>query len=197
VGGIRAKTGWGPAAVAILGLTVASNATADERSKTEIRAIRPDADTYVSAAQPRRNFGRTTALHADGSPLKTAFLRFRIGKPKGDIKRVMLLLHAQTGARSSYQVRRVRENAWRERGLTYENAPRLSLRYASSKPIHRGAWNAVDVTAFVADEDREISLAITTRSPIGVVFSSRESSRGPRLVLRTDGVKAKASPPTP
>lgn len=152
----------------------------------EIRAFRPVADTYVSAAQPRRNFGRTTALRADGSPAQTIYLKFRIEKVPGDLADVTLLLHAQSGARTSYQVRRVRENDWRERRLTYENAPRLSLRYASSKPVRRGAWSAVDVTPFIANEDDDVSLAITTKSARGAVFASRESGRGPRLVLRTD-----------
>jgi hypothetical protein len=171
-----------------LTLAIASTAPAGAAGwrTAEIRAFRPVADTYVSAAQPRRNFGRTTALRADGSPAQTVYLKFRIKQVTGDLDDVTLLLHAQGGARTSYQVRRVRENDWRERRLTYENAPRLSLRYASSKPVRRGAWNAVDVTAFIANEDDDVSLAITTKNARGAVFASRESKRGPRLVLRTD-----------
>lgn len=128
-----------------------------------------------------------TALRADGAPQTTIYLRFPLGKLKGDVTDVTLLLHAQAGARTSFQVRRVRQDEWRERGLTYATAPRLSLRYASSKPVRRGAWSAVDVTAFVADDDERVSLAITTKSALGVTFASRESSRGPRLVIRTQG----------
>jgi hypothetical protein len=151
----------------------------------------------VSAAEPNKNFGRTTALRADGSPQTTVYLRFRVKMLRGDITDVTLLLHAQAGGRTSYQVRRVREDEWRERRLTYENAPRLSLRYASSKPVRRGAWSAVDVTPFVADDDELVSLAITTRSALGVVFASRESRRGPRLVVRTANGKGPDAPPEP
>jgi hypothetical protein len=163
----------------------------------KIRAFRPVADTYVSATEPRRNFGRTMALRADGSPEQTVYLRFRIGMVKGDLADVTLLLHARSGARTTYQVRRVYEDDWRERLLTYENAPRLSLRYASSKPVRRGAWSAVDVTPFIADEDEEVSLAITTKSARGVVFASRESGRGPRLVVRTEEQGPGQPPPGP
>jgi hypothetical protein len=180
-------------------LAVASTAPAGAggRRTAEIRAFRPVADTYVSAAQPRRNFGRTRVLRADGSPVQTVYLKFRIKQVKGDLADVTLLLHAQAGARTTYQVRRVREDEWREGRLTYENAPRLSLRYASSKPVRRGAWSAVDVTPFIANEDDEVSLAITTKSARGVVFASRESRRGPRLVLRTEEQGSEEPPPPP
>jgi hypothetical protein len=98
---------------------------------------------------------------------------------------VALLLHAQGSARASYQVRRVYDSDWREAGLTYANAPKLSLRYASSKAARRGAWSAVDVTPF-ASGGGAVSLAITTKSALGVVFDSRESRHGPRLVVRSD-----------
>jgi hypothetical protein len=118
-------------------------------------------------------------------PKATVYLKFRVRKVKGKITGVTLLLHAQGRARVSYQVRRVDENGWRESQMTYANAPSLSLRYASSKPVRRGVWSPVDVTRLVSGGGR-ISLAITTKSPLGVVFASRESNHGPRLVVRTD-----------
>jgi hypothetical protein len=180
-----------------LTVAIASTASADAVGwqTAEIRAFRPLADTYVSAAQPYRNFGRATSLRADGSPAQTVYLKFRVKQVKGDLADVTLLLHAQSGARTTYQVRRVREDDWRERLLTYEDAPRLSLRYVSSKPVQRGAWSAVDVTPFIDNEDGEVSLAITTKSARGVVFASRESRRGPRLVLRTDEQGSVEPPP--
>ena len=198
---LRSKTGTRVVAGTVLALAAASTATAGSQQKpsTQIRAFSPEADTYVSAAQPQRNFGRLQALRADGSPLTTAYLRFRIRKLRGEIAGVTLLLRAQAGASTSYQVRRVRENEWRELRLTYENAPRLSLRYASSKPVRRGAWSAVDVTPIVAQKDDLVSLAVTTKSALGFVFQSRESKHGPRLVVRTDtnGDKEQSEPITP
>jgi hypothetical protein len=198
---LRTKTGARLGAGTLLALAAASSATAgpEQKPSTQIRAFSPEADTYVSAAQPQRNFGRLHALRADGSPLTTAYLRFRVKKLRGEIAGVTLLLHAQAGASTSYQVRRVRENEWREIRLTYENAPRLSLRYASSKPVRRGAWSAVDVTPMVARDDDLVSLAVTTKSARGFVFESRESKHGPRLVVRTDtnGDKDQSEPITP
>lgn len=152
----------------------------------DLRAFSPEADTYVTAMLPNTNFGRSTMLRADGDPKQTTFLRFRLDKLKGEITSVTLLLHAQTKAHASYQVRRVYEDDWRERRLTFENAPRSSLRYVASKPVRKGTWSAVDVTSYVTDETDVISLAVTTRSLVGVAFASRESGHGPRLVVRTN-----------
>jgi hypothetical protein len=184
---VRAKTGSGLVVTGlVLGVTAAGVAGAKEGPSPEIRAFRPVADTYVSEAQPERNFGRLHTLRADGSPVTTVYLRFRLKELSGKITGVTLLLHARAGARTSYQVRRVEQSAWRETRLTYANAPRLSLRYASSKPVRRRSWSAVDVTPFVDVDTQRVSLAITTKSSLGVVFASRESDQGPRLVVRTD-----------
>jgi len=169
-----------------LGVTAAGVAGAKEAPSPEIRALTPEADAYVSVAQPQRNFGGLLALRADGAPQTTVYLRFRIKKRGRAITGITLLLHAQAGPRVRYQVRRVEGNDWREARLTYSNAPALSLRYASSKPVRRGAWNAVDVTPFVDAGDDRVSLAITTKSAVAVVFASRESSHGPRLVITAD-----------
>ena len=174
-------------AATALGLALVATGVATAYSKPTLRAFTPEADTYVSAAQPDRNFGASKVLRTDGSPKQTVYLKFRLKRLKGKISSVTLLLHARTGARASYHVRRVDRSEWREREVTFENAPRLSLRYTSSKPVQRGAWSAVDVSSFAIDDLPWVSLAITTRNPLGVAFESRESSQGPRLVLRTDG----------
>jgi hypothetical protein len=173
---------------AALVLAVVSTAAVgrEELPATELRAFKPEADAYVTAAAPARNFGSVGVLRVKRSPQATVYLRFRIRKLKGDdITSVTLLLHALAGPRTSYQVRPVGRDDWKEQQLTYENAPRLSLRYAASKPVRRGAWSAVDVTPFISSDAGRISLAITTRSARGVVFASRESEHGPRLVVRT------------
>jgi len=179
----RSKTASGIGMV--LAFAATATAGAGARPSNAIRALTPEADTYVSAARPETNFGRSRSLRADGSPRTAAYLRFRLMRLNGEITSVTLLLHARGPARTSYEVRRVYQDDWRERGLTFENAPRHSLRYASSKPVRRGAWSAVDVTPFVTDDGGRVSLAVTTRSPRGVVFESRESRHGPRLVVRT------------
>ena len=149
----------------------------------EIRAFSPEADTYVSEAAPETNFGRSLLLRACGSPQTTTYLRFRLKKLPKHVTSVILLLHARAGERTVYAIRRADATGWRERQLTYANAPRPSMRYAAAKVLRHGAWSAVDVTQIVDGRTR-VTLAITTRSHNCVAFYSRESKLGPRLVVR-------------
>ena len=125
----------------LLALAVAASgsARAQPPPTTELRAFRPEADAYVTSAVPEMNFGRSHALRADGAPEVRSYLKFRLEKLKGEIASVTLLLHAGRGARASYEVRQVKNHSWEERAVTFWNAPRLSLRYASSKPVRSGA----------------------------------------------------------
>lgn len=176
------------AAVALATAAAAGASPAASGPAVAIRAFKPVADSYVTASHPRGNYGRSRILRVDGAPEATAYLRFELGKLTGSITgsitSVTLLLHPSTPARARFAVRHVNEDEWRERRLTYTNAPRPSSRYASSKPAPRGAWSAIDVTAFV-DGEGEVSFAITTRAAKELSFGSRESRYGPRLVVRT------------
>jgi hypothetical protein len=152
----------------------------------DFRVYKPVADTYVTAARARANFGRSVALRVDASPETTAFVRFRLRRATAPAASVTLLLRPGSRGRARYAVRRVEDDEWRERRLTYATAPHPSLRFASSRPVRRGAWSAVDVTSLVAAGDEEVTLAITTHGRQEISFGSRESRSGPRLVVRTD-----------
>lgn len=177
-----------PTLVALASLIGAAGSSASAATPMDgYRVYKPIADTYVTAARARTNFGRSRALRVDASPETTAFVRFRL-KPMADpAASVTLLLRPASPGRARYAVRRVEDNEWRERRLTYAKAPHPSLRFASSRPIRRGVWSAVDVTAFVVPgDDEEVSLAITTHERHAISFGSRESESAPRLVVRTD-----------
>lgn len=186
-GTVQKRIRWwpvAPATAAALSVVVTAAAPAANGPKEGLRAFKPVADTYVTASRPRANFGRASSLHVDGSPETTAYLRFDLKRLKRSVSSVTLLLRPTSSARGSYAVRRVTEDEWRERRLTYANAPWTSARYAASKPVRRGAWSAVDVTPFLESGGGELSLAITTRGAQRLSFGSRESTSGPRLVVR-------------
>jgi hypothetical protein len=163
---------------------IAGSAAAAKAPDPEIRVFKPVADTYVSAARPLTNFGSATVLRVDGSPEATAFIRFELKKIRGKTASVTLLLHSRTPGRAAYAVRRVSDDDWRERRLTYETAPQPSLRYVSSSVVRPGAWSAIDVSSFVRGGG-DVSFAITTYGTKQLVFVSRESRYGPRLVVRS------------
>jgi hypothetical protein len=172
------------AATTALVAVTAGAASASDKPPPALQVFAAAADTYVTAARPAANYGRALTLKASGAPPTTTFLRFDLKQRIGEEATVVLLLHAQSGQRAAFQVRRVTGIAWGERRLTFASAPKLSNRYTAGKQKQQGAWNAVDVSAFVAGNAR-VSLAVTSRSPKALVFHSRESKLGPRLVVQT------------
>ena len=166
----------------------------------KISAVAASADAHVSASAQRANYGKKHTLTVDARPLRRAYLRFNINLRQGNVSRVNLLLYSRKRLRLGYQVRLVTED-WRERLITYRNAPRISPRFVSSGPLRARAWKAVDITSLVGIEDSDVNLALTTVAPAGIVFASRESGlTGPRLVVeQTDPGKGRnpTEPPPP
>lgn len=152
----------------------------------------------MSSSAQNANYGKQRTLTVDALPMTRAYLRFEIDLRNGNVSRVNLLLFSRTRSQLGYQVRLVSEN-WRERRITYDNAPRISSRFVSSGRLRARAWKAVDVTALVGDGDEEVNLALTTVAPAGIVFASRESGlTGPRLVVeRKNGGTEKDSTTEP
>ena len=156
-----------------------------------IRAVRAKADAFVSGANMNKNFGAAPALRVDASPTFRAFVRFNVDLGSGDFERVSLLLYSRSRSSRGYQVRLV-EEPWRERKITFLNAPSLSPSFVLSGPLKARSWKAVDVTSIVEEassgEDDYVSFALTTRSQNAVELASRETGfHGPRLVVERMG----------
>ena len=148
--------------------------------------MRPKADAYVSAAARAQNFGRARELKADSSPTVRTYITFDVSLRSGPpLKQVSLLLYSRSRSQAGYQIRLVAER-WRERKITFANAPALPQDFVPSGPLRANAWKAVDVTSLVAGAQDSISFVLTTASVRGGVFSSRETGlHGPRLVVET------------
>lgn len=155
-----------------------------------IRAVRAKADAYVSGANPQTNFGRMQELKVDAAPRARTYLRFDANVKSGDVQRVNLLLWSRTKSRAGYQVR-LAYDSWRERRITFANAPTFSPGYMASGPIKAHAWNAVDVTSLtdgVSGGNESVNLALTTTSSKGLDLASRETGlHAPRLVVERGG----------
>lgn len=153
-----------------------------------IRAVRPKADAFVSAAKRNQNFGHDRDLKVDSSPMVRTYVTFDVNlKSGGDVQQVSLLLYSRTRSRVGYRVRLVKER-WRERRITFANAPDLSSDFVASGPLKAGAWKAVDVTSLVSNEGKYVGFALTTASTRGAAFASRETGlRGPRLIVEREG----------
>ena len=163
---------------------------ADLGREPGIRAVRAKADAFVSGANRARNFGGALDLRIDASPTSRAYMRFKVNLESGDVQRIHLMLYSRNRSRAGYHVHLV-EEPWRERKITFLNAPSLSTDFVLSGPLKARSWEAVDVTSLAEElsgEDGYVSLALTTTSHNAIELASRETGlHGPRLVVERDG----------
>jgi hypothetical protein len=144
---------------------------------------RPAADSFVISTTPQRNYGGSTTLRVDAAPLTRTYLRFDIRRLRGKVERATLRLYARSSSRRGIRVRAVRSDRWRERSITYTNAPRATALQAVTRPIRRRTWAEADVTA-LASRKRIFSVALTTRASARIHLGSRESRWSPRLFIQ-------------
>jgi hypothetical protein len=171
----------------------------NDTTRTFRVAFPVQADAYVRKDSPRRNFGRSHRLRADGSPAMRSYLRFDVKGVGGSAQRAVLRVWSARRSVTGFRVRAVPDRRWRERGINYRSAPRPRWLAGSSGPIRRG-WVEVDVTSLIR-RDGPLTLAVTSPSRAAVELASRESRRrAPRLnvvVARPTQLAPPGPPPPP
>lgn len=153
--------------------------------------VAAEADASVAVSSPSANYGTSTALRIDGSPLQRAFLRFTVAGLPGPAARATLRLYATSSSRVGLTVRGVTDNTWTEKAITWSNAPPVAAAATGSTGGFSGGWVAVDVTPLVTGNG-QINLAVTSSSTTAVGLRSREAgaSTAPQLVI-----EAQTAPP--
>ncbi len=162
-----------PALTLLQGTGVAGAATS---------TVLADADAYVTSASPSANYGSSTSLWVDGSPIMRSYLRFPA--LSGTPSKAVLQVYA-TRSTQAFEVRGVSDTGWTEAGLTYKNAPALGVASVKSGAVVRKSWVSIDVTSLLPGSgDISLALAIPL-SKTSQAVSSRESGTtyAPRLLV--------------
>jgi chitodextrinase len=145
----------------------------------------PVADSYVNESSPTMNYGLTSTLRADGSPLVRSYLRFNVQGLVGTVTRATLRVYATSSSTVGYDIRGVSDNSWGETTLNYTNAPAFGPVIVSSGRFTAPIWTEVDVTLLI-NGDGTYSLALTTPHTTAISFASREvGANAPQLVITT------------
>jgi hypothetical protein len=128
-------------------------------------------------------------ITADGSPVRIAYLRFAVtGIGSRQVARAVLRLTVDSASdavsASGGRIRRITNNSWQERSVTYKNRPTLDGTVLAT--MGRVVPNQVvdfDVTAAVKS-DGTYNLAVDSSSSDGARYRTREASSGkPRLIV--------------
>jgi acid phosphatase type 7 len=143
----------------------------------------PVADSYVDASASTSNFGTSTQIRIDGSPVVRTFLRFNVTGVNGPVQSAVLRIYANTAQTTGYDVYQVGNNAWGETTITDANAPPFGgARLVSSGKISAGSWTTVVITSVVAGNGT-YSFGLSTTNSTAVSLASRESANPPQLVI--------------
>ncbi len=149
--------------------------------------IQPVADAWVYAFYPNNNYGSSTQLRLDGSPIIVSYLKFDVPALSGAITHATLRLYANSAQSTGYDVHAVSDTTWNPATMTYNNAPAYDAAIiGSSGPVAGSTWTEVDISSFVTSPGT-ISVALVTTSNTALSLASMEagSTLAPQLVLST------------
>jgi hypothetical protein len=149
----------------------------------------PTADSKVKSTSPTRNYGGEATLRLrGGSPEWRTYLKFDLWGLTAGVSTAILRLYVtdegSTGGDSNdggsiFWV----ANDWTETGIHWNNAPFISGSPLDSVgSITTGTWVEYDVSSAVSG-DGTISFGMTSGSTDSALFTSKEGSHPPELVV--------------
>ena len=113
------------------------------------------------------------------------YVLFHVDLRSGDVMQINLLLYSRTGSRSAIRCGSS-TSASGSAASRSPNAPQLSTHFVTSGPLRANAWKQ-STSRPVDDSQRYVGFALTTASPKGVEFASRETGlHGPRLIVERE-----------
>lgn len=155
-------------------------------SSTKSYTFTAVADAMISAASPGSNYGKTTSLSVDASPVQHSLLKFTV-KTSGcrTISSARLTLSVNANGSASGGAVDTTANSWTETGVTWRNAPAAGATVGRFGGIDPGGTYSTDVTAGVRVLNGSLSLRMDTASTDAAQYWSREGApeTDPRLVV--------------
>src|SRR5438105_475252 len=107
----------------------------------------PRADSYVSQAYPKNNYGGNTSLRTDAAPaIYRSFLRFDVAGINGTITNVTLRVHTNSANSTGLTVVGITDNSWDEKTINYANQPALGAALGKTAAYAATSWTSFNVT---------------------------------------------------
>jgi hypothetical protein len=164
--------------------TVASTTTTAPPATTTTTTLPPAAvvatvteDARVDSGSASTNFGTSSTLAADASPIRNTFVKINVSGIAGrTVTSAQLRLTATSnGSDSGGIIRRLTNCTWTETGITFSNQPAIPT---TSIGAALGAINASAVATFSLDitVDGQHCFVITSNSTDSIEYNSREAS---------------------
>jgi acid phosphatase type 7 len=147
--------------------------------------FKAEADAQVEERQPAVNAGTSPDLEVinlRGQSVES-YLRFTVSGVSGAIQSARVRVYSTTETAENGPALFTTANEWTEAEITWENRPRrVGSEIGNQELVRRYGWVEYDVTTLVTG-DGPYSFVLAGDSEEGLIFSSRESSNGPELVI--------------
>src|SRR4029077_17201721 len=170
--------GWQPSRIAVAGSITAT-------------AL---ADASINSASPSINYGATSPLHVDGSPVVATYLRFSVANAAA--AGAVLSIYPTSNQSLGFDVHSLGDDTWVEKGLTWNNHPAWDPAVlASSGPATAGLQLNISLPTASLPSNGNVDFVLTTNSPTALALASRESTNPPLLAMTVS--PAPSPSPTP
>jgi hypothetical protein len=148
-----------------------------------------NADAYVNQSNSSTNYGNATTLQVDGAsdPDLESFIRFAVTGISGTVQSARLRVYVTTNGSANGPAVYATGTSWTETGITWNNRPaRTSGALDNKGSISTNTWIEYNVTSLISGNGT-FSFVLAADSTDGAVFSSRQGSQPPQLVVTLAG----------
>jgi hypothetical protein len=170
--------------------TFTTAAPTDGGGTSETVTLTATADSYVSSGATGTNYGTSTIMGIDNSPVEVAYLKFDLSAYAGRTleSATLQLRSAGSGSTGKQNVKLVADDSWTEGGITYSNRPALGTSIGTLGPTTTNTnYNVtLAITDLTGELGQQLSLGMDATSSDGLDLNSKEASSGtyaPKLVL--------------
>ncbi|SBW24117.1 Alkaline phosphatase [Candidatus Protofrankia californiensis] len=149
----------------------------------------PTADTYVQDSTPSTNYGTSTQVVVDNSPVRRTFIRFSVSNLTEPVTSAKLRIHTisgNSGSNNGGTWKSLTNTTWSETGTTWNNQPAIDgATVGSPGSVAKNTWYEINVTSVVTGNGT-YSFGGTSPSSDGAYYDSRETgANAPQLVITT------------
>ncbi|MFN3922534.1 MAG: Ig-like domain-containing protein, partial [Pseudarthrobacter sp.] len=155
---------------------------------SETVTLTATADSWVAGGAANTNYGTSTTMSVDNSPVETTYLKFDLSAYAGRTveSATLQLRSAGSGSIGKQNIKLVTDDSWTESGITYNNRPALGTSIGTLGPTAANSNYSVPLTAsaLAGELGQQLSLGLDATSTDGLDLNSKEAgSTAPKLVL--------------
>jgi chitodextrinase len=144
----------------------------------------PSHDATISKSSSTRNYGTSTELRADNSPVYQYLLKFNVtGIGTRTVTGANLQLYVANYSAKGGNFYGTTSTSWGESTVTWANAPTVSTSLLTSLGIvNEGQYAQVNLSNYIT-HDGVYSLRVSTTNKDAAIFASKESATRPQLTV--------------